>query len=63
MLSRGCRTVRSLLRDEAGLTSVEYAILLALMIVAGMTCLSNLGCEMRWTVRRAGYAFGAAMRH
>lgn len=35
--------MKKLWRDEEGLTTVEYALLLALVVVAGITAWSTLG--------------------
>lgn len=38
--------------DETGLASVEYSILLALIVVAALTTFRALGCDVGWTVVR-----------
>ncbi|HCA48528.1 MAG TPA: Flp family type IVb pilin [Armatimonadetes bacterium] len=37
----------ALWKDEAGLATVEYALLLALVVVAGITAWSTLGATLR----------------
>ncbi|MFW5868518.1 MAG: Flp family type IVb pilin [Armatimonadota bacterium] len=37
------KLLKELLRDEEGLTTVEYALLLALVVVAGIVAWGNLG--------------------
>jgi Flp pilus assembly pilin Flp len=48
------RYIQALWNDENGLTSVEYAILLALVVVAVLSSWQALGCNVAWTAFRAG---------
>jgi pilus assembly protein Flp/PilA len=43
MLSRLRQRVASFLRDESGPTAVEYAVMLALIIVVCITAITTLG--------------------
>ncbi len=43
---------RDLWADEAGMTSVEYSLLLALIVVALLVTWEGLGCHVGWTVWR-----------
>ncbi len=42
--------MRDLWKDEAGLTTVEYALLLALVVVAGIAAWQGLGNTVENTV-------------
>ncbi|MGD9496041.1 MAG: Flp family type IVb pilin [Armatimonadota bacterium] len=42
--------MRELWKDEAGLTTVEYALLLALVVVAGIAAWQGLGGTVQNTV-------------
>ena len=42
--------MRELWKDEAGLTTVEYALLLALVVVAGIAAWQGLGNTVENTV-------------
>ena len=44
---------KMLWKDEEGLTTVEYAFLLALIAVAAITAWSTLGTRIRTTVTKA----------
>lgn len=46
------RRLRDLLGDETGMASVEYSLLLALIVVALLVTWEGLGCHVRWTVWR-----------
>ena len=43
----------TLWQDEEGLTTVEYALLLALVAIAAITAWTTLGTRIRTTVSRA----------
>ena len=43
MLSRFTRTVVGFLKDESGPTAVEYAVMLALIVVVCITAITTLG--------------------
>ena len=45
--------MRELWKDEEGLTTVEYALLLALVVVAGITAWQGLGRTVRGSVTSA----------
>ena len=45
--------MRELWKDEAGLTTVEYALLLALVVVAGIAAWQGLGGTVQNTVSAA----------
>ncbi|NPV46549.1 MAG: Flp family type IVb pilin [Armatimonadetes bacterium] len=46
--------IAHLWRDEEGLTTVEYALLLALLAVAAVAAWGDLGCKVGWTAWRVG---------
>lgn len=48
--------MRELWKDESGLTTVEYALLLALIVVAGLTAWRGLGGTVRNSVANSGTA-------
>ena len=45
--------IRKLWKDEEGLTTVEYALLLALVAIAAITAWSTLGSRVSGTVSKA----------
>ena len=45
--------MHELWKDEAGLTTVEYALLLALVVVAGITAWQGLGTKVGTAVNRS----------
>jgi len=45
--------MHELWKDESGLTTVEYALLLALVVVAGITAWQGLGGTVRGSVANA----------
>jgi len=51
---------RQLWCDEDAFTTVEYALLLALLVVAGVVSLTDMGCKTQVTVQRAGRAIKRA---
>lgn len=52
--------MHELWKDEAGLTTVEYALLLALVVVAGITAWQGLGTTVRTTVNSSNTQIGVA---
>lgn len=40
---------KNMLRDEAGATAIEYGLIAALIAVAAITAMSNLGGELETT--------------
>jgi Flp pilus assembly pilin Flp len=46
-----------LFEDESGLTTVEYALVLAIVVVAGIVAWQTLGGEVGSTVNRASESF------
>ena len=48
--------MRELLRDEDGLTTIEYALLVALLVVGAITIWSTFGTITRNKVASAGNA-------
>lgn len=46
------RWLRDLWGDEMGMTSVEYSLLLTLIVVALLVTWEGLGCHVGWTVWR-----------
>lgn len=55
------RTVfRSLWKDEEGVTTVEYALLLALVSIAAILAWTNLGTKVSTTASSATSAMGGS---
>ena len=52
--------VRSFLRDEDGPTAVEYAVMLALIIVVCITAITTLGTNANATFQAVGAQIGQA---
>lgn len=52
--------MRELWKDESGLTTVEYALLLALVVVAGITAWKGLGTTVRGTVTNSATTLNTA---
>ncbi len=52
--------VRSLWKDEEGLTTVEYALLLALLVVAAIGVWTAFGAKIRNTVTASTNEFTTA---
>lgn len=52
--------MRELWTDESGLTTVEYALLLALIVVAGITAWRGLGTTVRGSVANADATINGA---
>jgi len=53
--------IKSLWRDEEGLTTVEYALLLALLVVAALTVWTTFGGTVRSAVTASDSAITNAM--
>ena len=54
------QSVVSFLKDESGPTAVEYAVMLALIIVVCITAITALGTNANKTFTTVGNAIGAA---
>jgi pilus assembly protein Flp/PilA len=54
MLSRFTQTVVSFLKDESGPTAVEYAVMLALIIVVCIVAITALGTNAQNTFTYVG---------
>lgn len=52
VFSRACRAMRSFMRDEAGVTAIEYALLAALIaiVTAGSIAFVGSGVKSMWTL-------------
>jgi len=50
---KASKMMKTLWQDEAGLTTVEYALLLALVAIAAITAWSTLGSRVSTTVSSA----------
>jgi Flp pilus assembly pilin Flp len=48
--------IKKLWKDEEGLTTVEYALLLALLVVAALTVWTTFGATIRNKVAASGNA-------
>jgi pilus assembly protein Flp/PilA len=59
MLSRITRSVVSFLKREDGPTAVEYAVMLALIIVVCITAITTLGTNAKGTFNYVGNNVGA----
>lgn len=46
------KTIRKLLGDKKGATAIEYGLIVALIAVAAITALSNLGGQLNTTMER-----------
>jgi pilus assembly protein Flp/PilA len=53
--------LKSFWKDEEGLTTVEYALLLALLVVAAITVWSAFGTSIRSAVSTSGNTVSNAM--
>ena len=60
MISRLASGAVSFLKDESGPTAVEYAVMLALIIVVCITAITALGTNANKTFTTVGTAIGAA---
>jgi pilus assembly protein Flp/PilA len=60
MLSRFTRPVVSFLKNEDGPTAVEYAVMLALIIVVCITAITTLGTNANLTFQEVGAQVGQA---
>jgi pilus assembly protein Flp/PilA len=60
MVSRFTRSVLSFLKDESGPTAVEYAVMLALIIVVCITAITTLGSNANNTFSYVGNKIGGA---
>jgi pilus assembly protein Flp/PilA len=60
MLSRLKRSVQEFFRREDGPTAVEYAVMLALIIVVCLTAISTLGTNANNTFKTIGTKLGSA---
>jgi len=59
MLSRYTRSVVNFLKNEDGPTAVEYAVMLALIIVVCITAVTTLGTNANNTFSYVGSKVGA----
>ena len=53
-----CNLMRGLVREEDGPTTVEYAVMLALIIMVAANALQTLGCNARAIFDDAASAIG-----
>jgi len=60
MLSQTLRSVVNFIRDESGPTAVEYAVMLALIIVVCITAITTLGTNANNTFSYTGNVIGGA---
>ncbi len=51
---------KNMLRDEAGATAIEYGLIAALIAVAAITALSNVGGELNTTFTTVGTSLTTA---
>jgi len=59
-MSRFIAGVRSFINDESGPTAVEYAVMLALIIVVCITAITTLGTNSNNTFSYVGNAIGGS---
>ena len=52
--------IKAFWMDEDGLTTVEYALLLALLVVAGIGAWTGFGGKVKSAVNSAGTSIGTA---
>jgi pilus assembly protein Flp/PilA len=60
MLSRFTGSLVSFLKDESGPTAVEYAVMLALIIVVCITAITTLGTNANNTFSYVGNKIGGS---
>lgn len=60
MLARIARPVVNFLKDESGPTAVEYAVMLALIIVVCITAVTTLGTNANNTFSYVGDKIGGS---
>jgi len=60
MLSRTLRGIASFLKNEDGPTAVEYAVMLALIIVVCITAITTLGSNANNTFSSVGKTIGGS---
>jgi pilus assembly protein Flp/PilA len=60
MLARITRPVVNFLKDESGPTAVEYAVMLALIIVVCITAITTLGTNANNTFSYVGDKIGGS---
>jgi len=60
MLKQALRNVADFLRDESGPTAVEYAVMLALIIVVCITAITTLGTNANNTFSYVGNVVGGS---
>ena len=60
MLSRMLKPVVNFVKDESGPTAVEYAVMLALIIVVCITAITALGTNANNTFSYVGNAVGTS---
>ena len=60
MLSRCVKQVVDFLKKEDGPTAVEYAVMLALIIVVCLVAITSLGISANMTFGNVGSAIGAS---
>ena len=58
MLAQFSKSVVNFLKDESGPTAVEYAVMLALIIVVCITAITTLGTNANNTFSYTGAAIG-----
>jgi len=58
MFSSLCKNVVAFLRNEDGPTAVEYAVMLALIIVVCITAITTLGTNANTTFQEVGAQVG-----
>jgi len=54
------KLIKGFLRDEEGLTTVEYALLLALLVVAAIGVWTTFGGKVKTSVASSSNAFDTA---
>jgi len=52
--------IKTLLRDEAGATAIEYGLIAALIAVAAITAMNGLGSQLKTTFNTTSSAMSSA---
>ncbi len=53
-------TLQTLIKDEAGLATVEYVLLIALLVAGLVLTWRGFGCTLKTTIWRSSNAFDTA---
>ncbi len=59
MMETGMKTIRKFFRNSKGATAIEYGLIAALIAVAAITAMTNLGTSISGTFGRIGNKLNA----